>query len=199
MYTPDHFESQESALEMLRRHDFGVLVSAGQEDLHTTHLPYWVSGDGKIIEVHMARANPHWQFLETHPACRLVVQGDHAYVSPSWYATAKSVPTWNYEAVHVDATAELVRDPEGLWGMVSRMSDLFEEAGSSWAYSALPESMRSPLLNSIVGVRLQINRGHAKQKLSQNRSKADRRRVAEELRKRGDCSLADRMLGLLED
>lgn len=199
MYTPNHFESQKPWLEMLRRHAFGILVSTGDDELCTTHLPYRVSSDEKVIELHMARANPHWRLLENHPSCHLVVQGDHAYVSPSWYADEKSVPTWNYEAVHVDATAEVVRDPDELWGMVTRMSDRFEEAGSSWTYSALPESFRTPLLGAIIGVRLQIDRGHAKQKLSQNRSDADRRRVADELRKRGERGLADQMLALLDD
>ena len=184
---------------MLRRHAFGLLVSTGEGELCTTHLPYLVSSDGKRLELHMARTNPHSQLLENHPSCRLVVQGDHAYVSPSWYSAEKSVPTWNYEAVHVDATAEVVRDPDELWGMVTRMSDRFEEAQSSWTYSALPESFRTPLLGAIIGVRLQIDRGHAKQKLSQNRSDADRRRVAEELRKRGERGVADQMLALLDD
>ena len=198
MYTPDHFESQEPWLEVLRRHAFGILVSTREGELSTTHLPYRVSSDGKQIEVHMARANPHWRLLEKHPSCCLLVQGDHAYVSPSWYASKKSVPTWNYEAVHVDATAELVRDSDELWAMVTRMSDHFEEESSPWSHSALPESVRQPLLGAIIGVRLQIDRAHAKQKLSQNRPDADRRRVAEELRKRGEGNLADQMLALLD-
>ena len=49
--------------------------------------------------------------------------------------------------------------------MVTRMSDHFEVAGASWAYAALPEPFRTPLLGVIVGVRPQIDRGHVKQKL----------------------------------
>ena len=46
--------------------------------------------------------------------------------------------------------------------MATRMSDRFEEAGPSRSYAALPESFRTPLLGAIIGVRLQIDRGHAK-------------------------------------
>jgi transcriptional regulator len=184
---------------MLRQYSFGVLVSAHEGELWTTHLPYRVMEDGGVIEVHMARANPHWQALEAQGECRLVVQGEHAYVSPSWYATAKSVPTWNYEAVHVDATAEVVQDTDDLWTMVAAMSDRFEEPDSSWDYNGLPEPFRAAMLEAIVGVRLHVRAGQAKAKLSQNRSEPERRRVAEELRERGTGALATRMLAMFGD
>ena len=198
MYTPPHFQSPEPWPEMLRRYSFGVLVSVHEGEVLTTHLPYRVAEDGGAVEVHMARANPHWQALENQRECRLVVQGEHAYVSPSWYSTTKSVPTWNYEAVHVDATAEVVRSPDAIWTMLTAMSDLFEDRDSTWDYNGLPERLRAVLLQEVIGVRLRVREVQAKAKLSQNRSESERRRVAANLCDGGSHALAARMLAVLE-
>ena len=82
----------------MRRHAFGLLITVSGDELWTTHLPYLVSDDGETVRMHMARANPHWKAIEQQPRCRIVVQGEHAYVAPEWYDTPESVPTWNYGA-----------------------------------------------------------------------------------------------------
>jgi transcriptional regulator len=184
---------------LLRRHAFGVLISVDGDELFTTHLPCLVSDDGQDVRMHMARANPHWKVIERQPRCRFVVQGEHAYVSPAWYDTAASVPTWNYEAVHVDGTATLSFNADELWELVRELTAHFEEPDSPWRIEDLPEEFRKPQLRSIVGVTLRVEHGEAKQKLSQNRSEAERRRVAEELRRRGGDRLADAMDALIPD
>ncbi|MGN5480668.1 FMN-binding negative transcriptional regulator [Cupriavidus basilensis] len=45
------------------------------------------------IEGHVARANPHWRWLEQSPQVLLVFQGPHGRVSPSLYEQKLSVPT----------------------------------------------------------------------------------------------------------
>jgi len=96
MYTPQHFKSAAPWQEMLRRHAFGLLITSSGDELWTTHLPYLLADDGETVRMHMARANPHWQAIEQQPLCRFVVQGEHGYISPDWYDTPESVPTWNY-------------------------------------------------------------------------------------------------------
>ena len=175
----------------MRRHAFGLLITVSGDELWTTHLPYLVSDDGEAVRMHMARANPHWKATEQHPRCRFVVQGEHAYVSPDWYDTPESVPTWNYEAIHVEGRVELSFDEEALWQLLVEMAARFEEPDAAWKLDRLSEAFRRPRLKNIVGVTLLVERGEAKQKLSQNRSAAERRRIAEELRQRGDGRLAD--------
>jgi len=199
VYTPRHFRSAEPWQQLLRRQAFGLLITVDGDALFTTHLPYLVSEDGETLRMHMARANPHWKALERQPRCRFAVQGEHAYVSPSWYDTPESVPTWNYEAVHVDGTAALSFDEADLWQLLRDMSLRFEAPDSAWRPEGLSERFRRPRLASIVGVTLRVAHGDAKQKLSQNRSDAERRRVARELRQRGDGRLADAMESLLPD
>ena len=79
------------------------------------------------------------------------------------------------------------------------MAARFEEPDAAWKLDCLSEAFRRPSLKNIVGVTLLVDRGEAKQKLSQNRSTAERRRVAEELRLRGDGRLADAIEALLSD
>ena len=199
MYTPPHFRSSAPWQELMRRHAFGLLITGKGDELWTTHLPYLVSDDGEAVRMHMARANPHWKAIEQQPRCRFVVQGEHAYVSPEWYDTPESVPTWNYEAVHVEGRAELSFDEDALWQLLGEMAARFEEPDAAWKLDRLSEAFRKPRLKNIVGVTLIVERGEAKQKLSQNRSAAERRRVAEELRRRGDGRLADVIEALPSD
>jgi len=107
MFVPKRFESALPWRELLARHDFGAMLTADGEDLFATHVPYLVDAERRTLTTHLARANPHWQAIERQPRCRLIVQGAHGYVSPQWYATKESVPTWDYEVVHVEGTAAL--------------------------------------------------------------------------------------------
>jgi len=190
MYTPQHFKSAAPWQEMLRRHAFGLLITSSGDELWTTHLPYLLADDGETVRMHMARANPHWQAIEQQPLCRFVVQGERGYISPDWYDTPESVPTWNYEAVHVEGSAALSFDEDTLWQLPRQMAARFEEP-DAWQVDRLSEAFRRPRLKSIVGVTLLVERGEAKQKLSQNRSAAERRR--------GDGRLADVIEALLDE
>jgi transcriptional regulator len=195
MYTPQRFAGALPWPRLLANHAFGVLVSSEGDAFHATHLPYLASEAGDLVTMHMARANPHWRAIESHPRCRFIVQGAHGYVSPAWYETAAAVPTWNYEAVHLEGTAELEFDEAKLWEIVVALTGRFEEPGAaaSWSVQKLTEDFRKPRLRSIVGVRLRVDGGEAKQKLSQDRSLSERRRIAAELRARGNLELAQAM------
>ena len=176
-----------------------MLITAAGGELCTTHLPYLVSEDGRDVRMHMARANPHWKVLERQPRCHFAVQGEHAYVSPAWYDTPQGAPTWNYEAVHVEGRAELSFDEDTLWQLVRELATHFEEPEAAWPPDCLSETFRKPRLAHIVGITLRVERGEAKQKLSQNRSDSERQRIALELRLRGEGKLADAIDALPRD
>ncbi len=204
MYTPEHFSSSQTESALLDRYGFGLLITAGSDELWTTHLPYLVKSavaDGSaLVAMHMARGNSHWRAIEKQPRCRFVVQGAHGYVSPAWYETRAAVPTWNYEAIHLDGEVELVFDPDELWEHLLALAGRFEEPGEQrWAAADLTPEFLAPLLRSIVGVRFHVDAAQAKQKLSQNRSVGERRRVARELRDRGNTDLARSMEALLPE
>ena len=102
-------------LRLLRSAGVGHLVSADSAAaLQSTVLPFVVDDEMTMLQAHFARANPHWRMLDGAKALMIVPVVD-AYVSPSWYPSKQEdprvVPTWNYEVVHVHATARVRDDP----------------------------------------------------------------------------------------
>lgn len=124
----------------------------------------------------MARANPHWRWLEQTPRALLVFQGPHGYVSPALYDQKLSVPTWNYVAVHVYAEVTTLHDAADKDALLKRLIAQHEpDYAAQWR--GLPEDFQQKMLGAIVGLRIVPTRVEAKFKLSQNRPAADRERI----------------------
>ena len=112
------------AVELVRAHPFALVVSETNGVPVATHVPVIeespvdTSFVGATLLSHMARVNPHWREFEPSPRVLVVFSGPHGYVSPTVYATDPAVPTWNYAAVHLTGTVELITDPDGTLGVV---------------------------------------------------------------------------------
>ena len=117
MFVPAAFASEDpSTLEaMIERAGLAVLVTHGRDGLFATHLPVLHETGGFLG--HLARANPHRERAGDGEAL-LIFPGPQAYVSPAWYPSkaehGRTVPTWNYEAVHVYGTLSWFEDRERL-------------------------------------------------------------------------------------
>lgn len=116
----------------------------------------------------------------------IIAMASESYVSPSWYRSkhesgGRVVPTWNYEAVHVHGVAQLHQDTEWLSDLVRRMTDVHESRRSDgsdrWEVDDAPDDFIDRHLAAIVGVSVSLDRIDAKQKMSANRSVADRAEV----------------------
>ncbi|HZP91613.1 MAG TPA: FMN-binding negative transcriptional regulator [Burkholderiales bacterium] len=106
-------EPDESRLwKLVRDWPFATLISSTGEVPWVSHLPLIADENRRVLRGHMAKANPHWRVLDAGQSLA-IFHGPHHYVSPSWYASQPSVPTWNYAVVHAQgkarATAELMR------------------------------------------------------------------------------------------
>jgi transcriptional regulator len=208
MYLPESF--RESRLEVLhaliREHSFGTLASHCEGELQATHLPFLLDAEagpfGTLIG-HMARANPHWKALATGAEALLLFQGPHAYISPSWYVTELSVPTWNYVAVHAYGTPSLVEEPERVRDILERTVRTYEAGRpTAWETNRLPAEFVEKLQAAIVGFEVRITRLEGKWKLNQNRSAADRRGVVRGLAESAipeDAAVAALMREMLGD
>jgi transcriptional regulator len=132
----------------------------------------------------MARANPQWRDVEGEALA--VFSGPHAYVSPTWYETPGTVPTWNYTAVHAYGPLRLVEDCDGLHDILTRTTSFYEQAmPNPWSYDvADPDIDR--MLRAIVGFRIEITRLEGKAKLNQNHPEERRRKVIRALEARPD-------------
>jgi len=190
MYLPPHFAQNDAAAlhALMREHPLAALVSSGPDGLTADHLPLEFdpgAGTHGILYGHVARANPLWRTAAGAPVLA-IFRGPQAYVSPSWYpgkaATHKVVPTWNYTVVHAHGLLEAVDDAPWLRTLVGRLTDRHEAPQPDpWSVGDAPAEYVQQMLRAIVGIRIPVTRLLGKWKVSQNRSEADRRGVADGL------------------
>jgi transcriptional regulator len=100
----------------------------------------------------------------------VVFQGPHSYISPTWYETTASVPTWNYVAVHVYGKVELIEDERELLEDLNDMVLKYEGANGSYQIEESNKEFINGLMKGIVGFKLIINNLEGKWKMSQNHS-----------------------------
>ncbi|MGB5154508.1 MAG: FMN-binding negative transcriptional regulator, partial [Candidatus Sulfotelmatobacter sp.] len=118
MYIPEYFRvrDHEDAIKFMRANPFAILISSTEAGPFATHLPIFVraneGGEKIVLRGHVAKANPHWRYLEQQPQCLTIFHGPHSYISPSNYTLRESVPTWNYGAVHLYGKAQVFSSAE---------------------------------------------------------------------------------------
>src|SRR5262245_32627214 len=105
MYIPNSFREDDQAElhDLMRQNNFAILVTQHGGAPFATHAPFLLDaerGPHGTLLAHIARANPQWRDFDGQQEALVIFQGPHAYISPSWYEVAPSVPTWNYAAVH---------------------------------------------------------------------------------------------------
>ena len=188
MYIPkfNQVSDRSVLLEAMRAWPFAVLFGPGPDGApFATHLPLVVHDEGEhgLLEGHFALANPHWKSLVGRETL-VVFSGPHSYVSPALYAERKSVPTWNYIAVHATGTLEVVEDerddPAAAHARKERLLKnliAVNEPVYAEQWDELPIGYRISMTAGIVGFRIPIARIEGKFKLSQNRPEVDRRSV----------------------
>lgn len=145
---------------------------------------------------HIARNNPQHVPLGEGAEATLIFHGPHSYISPNWYETPLSVPTWNFAAVHCTGRPVPITDENALSAMLERLTAANEAkygGGERWRLDKLPESYLAGLRRAITGYEMKIERVEAKFKLGQERSAADRAGVLEALRQNrgGEKPLAE--------
>jgi transcriptional regulator len=189
MYIPASFQmSDASELHaFMRTHSFATLVTQGEGGMTATHLPLLLdveAGPRGTLLGHMARANPQWR--DVGGEVLAIFPGPHVYVSPTWYESPGTVPTWNYVAVHAYGPLRLVEDRDGLHDILTRLVSVHERGmPRPWSYDASDPEIDT-MLKAIVGFRIEINRLEGKAKLNQNHSEERRRKVIRALEAQAD-------------
>jgi transcriptional regulator len=175
----------------MRAHPFAILVSSTSDGPFATHIPVVIREQGEqiLIRGHVAKANPHWKYLQEQPRSMMIFHGPHAYISPRNYSTRENVPTWNYGAVHVYGNARTFSETHQLLGMLQDLIPTFEAAYEE-QWSSLSEPYRERMLSHIVGFELGVTTMEAKFKLSQNRTREEQQRVIESLGSAEDTAVS---------
>lgn len=194
MYQPDHYRVDDIAEmhALMRARPLATLISSAELGLYATHLPTVLKPEGPFgtIECHLARANPHWKDLAAGGEALMIFQGPDAYITPNWYPSkaehGKTVPTWNYAAVHAYGRPAVMQDAAWLRRHVGELTDQQERSEAvPWKVSDAPERYVDVMLRGIVGFRFEIVRLEGKWKMSQNREMRDRAGTVQGLARRG--------------
>src|SRR5262249_46348042 len=153
-----------------------------------SHLPFMIrpaDGVHGLLIAHMARANTQWHSLATGAEALVIFQGDHAYISPSWYQSHPSVPTWNYATVHVYGTPRIIDDYNRVVAILRALVEQNEGHFETQWRMDLPLDYERKMVKGIVAFEIEITRLEGKFKLSQNRDVVDRTGVIAALEKNG--------------
>ena len=192
MYVPPHFAETDTAklFDFIEANSFCLLVSQADGRPFASHLPLLLdrhAGPHGALRGHVARANPQWRSAAGQEVLA-VFSGPHAYVSPTWYEAERVVPTWNYVAVHVYGTLQLVEERDALLGIVRDMVHFYERSlPRPWDVDPASEYVHK-MLQGIVGFRVEVTRIEGKWKMGQNHPAERRAKAARALEQHEDES-----------
>jgi transcriptional regulator len=172
--------------DFMEDYAFVSLVTAAPT-IRITHIPVLLdrtAGPYGTIYGHIARNNPQNATFDGHQQAVIVFQGPNSYISPSWYAKAEAVPTWNFAVVHASGTLTPVTDPKALHAFLAKLIMTFESRyapSSTYDFGKLPDTYVYPMIGAIIGFEMQIESLEGKFKLGQERSEADRAGILKNL------------------
>ena len=177
-------EPREQNIAFAREQGFGMLAVATEDAPLVSHVPFLLSEDGGLAELHLVRSNPIVGLLKQGPcAVRLAVQGPQGYISPDWYGVEDQVPTWNYVAVHLVGELSLGA-MEGLRDLLDRQSALFEERllpKPPWTTAKMSPEVLDRMMRQIVPCVIRVDEIDGTWKLGQNKPAQARQGAADRL------------------
>lgn len=153
MYEQEKYLKQDPAFlfQFMNQHPFATFVTQA-DHLLATHIPLLTDGTAENFRLfgHVAYNNPQFERLKDGMEVLLIFQGAHGYISSSWYKE-KSISTWNYSAVHVNARIKVQRKKE-LEASLARLGRHFEEDQENpHYYKDIPKDMLEDHLPLIKG------------------------------------------------
>ncbi|MEO1733336.1 MAG: FMN-binding negative transcriptional regulator [Pseudomonadota bacterium] len=196
-----HTAEAEQNLEYARNRAFGVLAVCASDGPLLAHIPFLVSADGKMAELHLVRSNPIVRMLKHPQPAKLAISGPDSYVSPDWYEVDDQVPTWNYIAVHLIGTL-YVLPQDRLRDILDRQSALFEEQLApkpAWTTRKMTPNVMDRMMRSIVPCQLDITSVDGTWKLNQNKSDNARHRAADQVARAGLGAETENLAALMRD
>ena len=205
MYVPSHFEENrpEEIIRIIESFPLAMLVADSKNGLLANHLPLLVNKySSKKIELigHIAKANSLHRELSNNHEVLVIFRSEDAYISPNWYPSRKKniehVPTWNYQAVHLQGNITFSSEQKFLLKTVKKLTTVFERNAykeDNWNMNKVSPNFMTAMLDEIVGIKIVVSHQIAKSKLSQNREKEDINNVYKELKNKGFEFLANSM------
>lgn len=190
----------EEVARFVASQELGRLITVGEDG--TPHIGlYPFVGDAEVVDLHLVREDELTADLKVRPRC--VFEVDEVLgVIPSYWVSPEygGSATAYHRTVIFECRALVVEDPAAVAEQQVRLLARYQPEGGF-----RPLQVDDPLyrgaLDKLAAVRLRVERTRVKFKLGQNRSPQARRRIIDELRKRGrpgDARAADALAWTLE-
>ena len=205
MYTPPMFKSDRTAsLAFAEARGFGTVCAWDGNKPVASSLPFYLdyADDGTPrAAFHVARHNALAGVADGTSSWLMAVNGADAYVSPDWYASADQVPTWLYQAVHLNGTVRKQSDDE-LGRHLDMLSAKFESwlgPKPPWLSSKMTAGRLEAMKKAIVGLVMTVEEIEGSFKLNQHKSDVDYAAIASALAQQSDAAaqaIADQMVAL---
>ncbi len=174
-HTPRYIvEDPEFVRDLIRANPWATIVSDTANGLIASHYPVMLEEDASIGDAiqlvsHVGRPDDELLELGSGHEILVVIQGPHAYVSPSVYGNGENVPTWDHLTAHLHGVPELLDDEEN-YAALERLTDHFEDHREGGRHLSNDEAAARRLAKGTRGIRLRVTRFEARAKLSQNKS-----------------------------
>lgn len=204
MYTPKFFEETEESkiFNIIEQYSFGILLTNDNEEQQISHLPFILDLNNKKLLTHLANNNPHTSNLKSGSKATVIFSGPDLYISPEWYEEKNLVPTWNYIAIHVHGSVNIISDDEGLHDILNRTTEHYENINNSDWVNNLDPDFDHKLRQMVTGVEIKIEKIEAKFKLGQNRTNESKRKMIKNMFDLGSddaITMANIMEGMLNN
>jgi transcriptional regulator len=176
MFIPKLYRSEDYNLmrEIIKENSFALLISS-VDKIRATHAMMMLNEDdpeNAYIETHISRANPQAKTLKNGDEVLCDFLGAHTYISSSWYDHI-NVSTWNYEAVQIYGKIELMNDDE-LYAHLDKLTSKYEKFQQCpMMVKDMGKEFVEKEMKGAFGIKIIPGEIFIKQKLSQNRKKAD--------------------------
>lgn len=198
MYPPPYYTDHDPVFMagLMREHSFAVLSSVVDGQIMATHLPFVLKDEGAhgTLYSHIAKTNPQAPSLFDGPV-QIIFSGAHGYVSPVHYdAPNRSVPTWNYEAVHVRGTPRPIAGDAA----TAEMQILIAQYDQDWDSEAARPYAQA-IMGGITVFKLPITQISGFRKMSGNKKPSERKRIITALTQKGDINFAAAMTASLHN
>jgi len=198
MYTPQHFQKDESAyLEIIKKYNFATLIHISDDhQVRTVRVPVLLEGldDTRVLKGHVAFHNPIWKQTNSLHNVLVCFDGPHAYISPQWYWSEQrqkgtAVPTWNYVTVNVSGKITWIEDFDRKVILLDALSEKHEGArkrkdkhqNGDWKVGYIQPEILKGMVANIVAFEIKIEKIEGSIKMSQNKSEENKISVMQNL------------------
>ncbi len=181
-------------LAFLARQSFSTLFATIGGRATIAHAPVILCGD--TLRFHLSRRNELANADDGTPVSLSCV-GPEAYISPDWYGSDDQVPTWNYLAVECRGRIRRLGTAD-LPDMLDALGAVHEarlHPKPPWTRAKMNAGRFEALLRGIVGFEMEIESLRGTRKIGQNKTSAERARVAAALDSVQNSDMAKLMRG----